>query len=284
MALIVPPTGEDDKGKEEKKPRPLEPSELKKAIEEEGLSADVTYESVRREGEKELRRSSGSLGWSALAGGLAMGFSFLTESLLHAHLPDASWRPLITKLGYPVGFVIISMGSQQLFTENTLTPIVPLLLDKSRAKFLSVMRLWGVTLAANIAGTLLFALVLARTTTFDAQVQRAFTDVAREALRGTFLETFLRAVFAGWLIALMVWMLPASKTAQHTTIIIMTYVVGIGGLAHIIVGSTEVLYLVIAGQATMADYFIGFFLPALTGNVVGGLALVAGLNHAQVVE
>jgi formate/nitrite transporter FocA (FNT family) len=281
VTVASPPKEEK---KEDKKPRPLEPDELKKAIEEEGLNADVTYESVRREGEKELKRSSGALAWSGLAGGLAMGFSFLTEGVLRSHLPDAPWRPLITKLGYPVGFLMITMGSQQLFTENTLTPIVPLLVDKTRDKLVNVARLWGVTLVANIVATFVFAFVLAQTTTFDPDVKRAFGDIGREALRGSFPETFIRGVFAGWLIAAMVWMLPAAKTAQITVIIIMTYLVGIAAFAHIIVGSTEVLYLVMSGQASLADYFVGFFLPALTGNIVGGITLVAGLNHAQVVE
>jgi formate/nitrite transporter FocA (FNT family) len=72
-----------------------------------------------------------------------MGFSFLGEGLLRSHLPDASWRPLIAKLGYSFGFVIVIIGSQQLFTENTLTPVVPLLSEKTRAMLRNVARLWA---------------------------------------------------------------------------------------------------------------------------------------------
>ena len=52
----------------------LEPYEKVKAREEESLNANITYEVVRVEGEKELKRSSEALAWSALARGLAMGF------------------------------------------------------------------------------------------------------------------------------------------------------------------------------------------------------------------
>jgi formate/nitrite transporter FocA (FNT family) len=268
----------------EQPPVELDASEQKKAEEEESLDANVTYEVVRREGEKELERSSSALAWSALAGGLAMGFSFVTEGLLRSHLPDAPWRPLIAKFGYPVGFLMVTLGSQHLFTENTLTPVVPLLADKSRSKFAAVGRLWMVTLVANLVGALLFALALAKTGIFEPEVKTAFADIGREALRGDFLTTFLRGIFAGWLIAAMVWMLPAASTAQPMIIVVMTYLVGVGGLSHIIVGSSEVLYLVVSGLATFSDYVIGFMIPALLGNAIGGLALVTGLNHAQVVS
>lgn len=262
----------------------LEGYEVKKAEEEEGLNASITYEVVRREGEKELERSPSALAWSGLAGGLAMGFSFVAEGLLRSHLPDTSWRPLITKLGYPVGFLMITLGSQHLFTENTLTPVVPYLVEKTRKKLATLGTLWGVTFTANIVGALLFATAIALTGIFEPDVKRAFTDIGRETLRPDFITILLRGIFAGWLIAAMVWMLPAAKSGQAAVIIIMTYLVGIGTFAHIIVGSHEVLYLVVSGQATIADYLTGFMIPALAGNIIGGLALVAGLNHAQVVS
>ena len=89
-----------------------------------------------------------------------MGFSFLVEGLLHSHLPDAPWRPLVATFGYSVGFVIVILGSQQLFTENTLMPIVPLLSHRTKARFLNVLRLWTAVFLTNMAGAFLFALVL----------------------------------------------------------------------------------------------------------------------------
>ena len=260
----------------------LEEHEKQKADDEESLNASITYEVIRREGEKELERSPQALAWSGLAAGLSMGFILVAEGLLRSHLPDAPWRPLIAKLGYSVGFLIVILGSQQLFTENTLTPIVPLLTRKTGEMLGRVLRLWGIVLVANLAGTILFAWVVARTTLFEPDVHAAFLGLASESLRGDFATTLLRAVFAGWLIALMLWMLPAAKSEQIPVIVGMTYLVGLAGLAHIIAGSTEVAYLVARGSATWADYFGRFVAPTLLGNTLGGVTLVAALNHAQV--
>ena len=268
--------------KEDERRPHLEPDEEKKAEEEESLNANITYEAVRREGDKELSRPASGLFWAAIAGGMSMGFSFVTEALLRAHLPDTEWRPLVTKLGYPVGFLMISLGSQQLFTENTITPIVPLLVARTSEMFKRVAILWFVVLLGNLLGALAFASLVGLTDTFEPKVHVAFAAIGHEALRSGFATTFVRGIFAGWLIALMVWMLPAASSEKVTVIAVIAYLVGIGGLAHIIVGSIEVLYLVVTGAESVGTYFTGFMIPALLGNVLGGLTLATGLNHAQV--
>ena len=260
----------------------LEEHEKQKADEEESLNASITYEVIRREGESELERPPQALAWSGLAAGLSMGFNLVAEGLLRSHLPDTAWRPLVAKLGYSVGFLIVILGSQQLYTENTLTPIVPLLTRKSGEMLGRVLRLWAIVLVTNLLGTILFAWVVARTTLFDMEVHRAFLGVASEALRGDFATTLVRAIFAGWLIALLVWMLPGAQTEQVPVIVAMTYLVGLAGLAHIVAGSVEVAYLVARGAATWGDYLGRFVAPTLLGNTLGGVTLVAALNHAQV--
>ena len=278
----APDTTNDDEQSDGRGPD-LDADEQKKAKEEQSLSASVTYEAIRREGEKELARSPQALAWSGLAAGLSMGFILVAEGLLRSHLPDASWRPLVAKLGYSVGFLIVMLGSQHLYTENTLTPIVPLLSRRSGAMLGRVLRLWAIVFATNLIGTIVFAWVVARTTLFDPEVHTAFVGVATEAMRGDFATTLLRGIFAGWLIALMVWMLPGSKGAQFAVIVVMTYLVGVGGLAHVIAGSTDSEYLVARGMATWGDYAGGFVIPTFIGNTLGGVTLVAALNHAQVV-
>ena len=251
------------------------------AREAEKLDAKTTHEVIRREGEHELERSSDALFWSWLAAGLSMGFSFLVDALLRTYLPDATWRPLVAKLGYTVGFLIVILGSQQLFTENTLTPIVPLLSKKSSTSARNVGRLWSVVLVANMIGVLLFALVLGRLAVVEPDVQRALSDIAAEAMRPDVWTTLLRAVYAGWLIALMVWMLPGAETSKIAVIVIMTWIIGVAGFAHVIAGGTEVFYAAIRGEASWTEAVFGFLLPTLIGNIFGGVTLVAALNHAQ---
>ena len=260
----------------------LEPDEEKKAEEEESLNASITHEVIRREGIKELERPASALAWSGLAAGLSMGFSFVAEGVLHAHLPDAPWRILVAKLGYAMGFLIVILGSQQLYTENTLTPIVPLMAKKTREMFRKVGMLWSVVFVTNLVGTLLFAWAIAYSDAFSPEVRHAFDTIALKSAEGDALGRIVRGVFAGWLIALLVWMLPAAEHSKVLVIILMTWLVGAGELAHVIVGSVETFYLAAKGLMSYGTALVGHILPTLLGNTLGGVTMVAAINHAQV--
>jgi formate-nitrite transporter family protein len=249
------------------------------AMERQSASPDVVYEAIRLEGEEELERSSSALFWSGLAAGLALALSFLAPALLQSAIPPAPWRHAVASLGYTVGFIFVVLGRQQLFTENTLTPVLPLLHDWR--KLPNVLRLWGVVLVANLVGAAAFAWVLGHTDLVAAEVHAELRAIAREALAPSAAVTFLRAIFAGWLIALMVWLLPGAEAARLTAIVLPTYLIGLAHFAHSIAGSVDVLYLVFGGQASWGDY-LSFFVPTLLGNVIGGVTLVALLNHGQV--
>jgi formate/nitrite transporter FocA (FNT family) len=256
----------------------------KKQVEDRlAIGANVVYETIRREGEDELHRPAPALAWSALAAGLSMGFSFIAEGLLTARLADQPWRPLITRAGYCVGFLIVILGRQQLFTENTLTVVLPLLLRKDLSTFLRVLRLWAIVLGGNLVGTFLFALCIAKIGLFDAHTQQCLTEIGATHVGAGFGIVLVRAIFAGWLIALMVWLLPGAESARVSIIIIVTYLVGISGFNHIIAGSTTMFFLISTGSISWGTYMLQFFLPTLLGNIIGGLSLVTALGHAQVV-
>jgi formate/nitrite transporter FocA (FNT family) len=264
--------------------RRQEDVERKEVEERSSPSGKVVYKAILKEGYEELERSSSALFWSGLAAGLSMGFSLITEGLLHAYLPNTFWRPLVAKLGYSVGFLIVILGRQQLFTENTLTPMLPLLQRKDGRTALNVLRLWAVVLAANLLGALLLALAVAKSNAFDPHVRTAFAEIGAKAMEPGFATVLLRGVFAGWLIALMIWLLPFAEAARFWVIILITYVVGLGQLSHVIAGSVEVFELAAAGGATWPGVAGGYVVPTLIGNIIGGVTLVAALNHAQVVS
>ena len=247
------------------------------------VSAVVVHETIRKDGDEELQRPLPALAWSAFAAGLTMGFSFVAEGLLRRYLPDAPWRPLLVNLGYPVGFLIVIVGRQQLFTENTLTAIIPLLARRNLSTLFLVIRLWAVVLVSNLVGAHIFAWAAGNSSVFRPEVQGALRDLAREAAAVTFGSAVLRGIFAGWLIATVVWMLAAVDTGRIAIIVILTYLVGLAGLTHIIAGSVEVLFLVMTGQLSWFAYLGGYMLPTLIGNILGGVSLVSALNHAQVV-
>jgi len=260
----------------------LTTSERKEAKRRSAPGVVVVFEAIRREAVDELERPWRALFWSGLAAGLSMGFSFLAEALLQSGLPDTSWRSLVSKLGYAVGFLIVILGRQQLFTENTLTPVLHVLEQKNRSALVDTARLWGIVLGANLLGTLAFAFALSSASLVDANSMSALDSIAVHALDGGFWNTLLRAIFAGWLIALMVWLLPVAQNGRVIVIIIITYLVGIAGFPHIIAGSTEVFYALMTGGTTPAAAIGQFFVPTLIGNTIGGVALVAAIVYAQV--
>jgi len=259
-----------------------EREEKQEAHERSAPSSSVVYGAILKEGEEELARPSSALFWSGLAAGIAMGLSMIAEGLLMTYLPDAEWKPVVAKLGYSAGFLVVVLGRQQLFTENTLTPILPLLQRKARATVANVMRLWTVVLVANVLGGLALALVAAHTNAFDPAVRASFAELGHKALQPEFATVLLRGIFAGWLIALMVWLLPFAETARVGVIILVTYLVGLGEFSHVIAGSIETFTVAAMGQASWADVLGSYFVPTLIGNIIGGVTLVACLNHAQV--
>lgn len=269
---------------DETTPIPISTRVEKKQVEERlAIGPHVVYETIRREGEEELHRTVSALAWSGFAAGLSMGFSFISEALLASHLPDAPWRPLVSKLGYAVGFLIVVLGRQQLFTENTLTVVLPLLLQKNVETLYRMLRLWGVVLCANLVGTFLFAFCIATISVLDSHTQAYLAGIGAAHIGTPFGIALMRSIFAGWLIALMVWLLPAAEASRIWIIILLTYLIGLGGFNHIIAGSTTVFFLVVTHGISWGAYFTQFFVPALIGNVIGGFSLVAALGHVQVI-
>ena len=244
--------------------------------------ARVIHEIIREDGEKELERSIKAIAWSALGAGLSMGFSFFTMAVIRSALPEAPWSKLVTSFGYTIGFLIVVLGRQQLFTESTLTAVLPLLTRKSRKAFLQTARLWSVVLVFNIAGTFIFAWLISHSGLFDADINKALRTIAEEAVKDPFWPMLIKAVLAGWLIALVVWLIPGAGQSRLLLILILTYVVAAAHFSHIIAGSVEVAYDVFIGHLSVGEYFTGFMIPTLIGNTVGGVSLVAILNHAPV--
>ncbi len=262
----------------------MDDSERKEAKERSAISAAVVHEAIREEGVSELKRSSSALMWSGFAAGLSMGFSLIAAGLIGRYLPGVSWAPLLSSFGYTIGFLIGVLGRQQLFTENTLTAIIPLLHERSLKNLLNVLRLWVVVLISNLIGVFAVTWVIANTSIFEPEVKNMFLEIGLKAIQPGFTIVLLSGIFAGWLIALMVWLLPAAETARTWVIIIITYIVGLGGMSHVIAGSAETFYLVAVGNISFTTYLLSFLVPSLIGNIIGGVSIVAAINHAQVVS
>ena len=110
----------------------LSDNEVEAVAQRKAGSAKVVHEVIRLQGDEELDRPWVSLLFSAFAAGVAISASIIAEASLSMRLPDSAWRELVIGLGYPVGFVLVILGNLQLFTENTVTAVLPLSLPIPR--------------------------------------------------------------------------------------------------------------------------------------------------------
>ncbi|HWE77178.1 MAG TPA: formate/nitrite transporter family protein [Pseudolabrys sp.] len=244
----------------------------------------VIYEVVRRLGQEEMERPLVSLWWSGVAAGLSISFSLLAQGILHEHLPDAPWRVLVVSLGYTVGFLIVVLGRQQLFTESNITVVLPVLKDLTPSNVWRMSRLWVIVLVANLAGTLFAAVFCTYFPVVPQDLYGAMLAISREMAHLSWWQMCFHGVTSGFLIAAMVWMLPTAESAKLPVIALMTWLIAVGGFTHVIAGSMDAYLLVFAGDWEWWRFITGFFLPVLIGNMVGGTALFALISYAQVME
>jgi formate/nitrite transporter FocA (FNT family) len=213
-----------------------------------------------------------------------MMLSVLAEGLLHSVLPGFGGREAVTDLGYTLGFLIVILGRLQLFTENTITPVLPLLANPSKRFLYRTGRLWVLVFAANLAGTFVAAFMLAYGDIVTPEQLAATVDVSMKVLSHTPLETMRYGVIAGFLIAALVWCMPTTRGAEFPMIFFITYVIALGDFTHVIAGSGEGFLVFLTGNASFGFVTLGLILPAFLGNILGGTLLFAALAYVQVME
>ena len=217
--------------------------------------AMAIHEHIRQDGEKELERDAMALLWSAIAAGLSMGASLLAKGIFHVELEGVPGSFLLENLGYTFGFIIVIMARQQLFTENTVTAVLPVMQKPTMSNVGLLMRLWGVVLLGNILGTGIAAWAFEYMPIFNEETRDAFVKIGMDVMKNTPSEMFANAIISGWLIATMVWMFPAAGAAK---------IVVINGTLH------------------WSDFIWPFALPTLAGNICGGTFIFALMSHAQI--
>ena len=245
-------------------------------------SARIVHEVVRRHGDEELDRPALSLLWSGLAGGVAISASILGQALIESRLPDAGWSPLIASIGYTLGFLIVILGSLQLFTESTLSAVIPVVTHPSRRNLGRLLRLWGLVFVANMAGTLFLAGLVHHEFVGSPEQREAMLALSRKLLDHSWTDKVKLAIPAGFLIAAIPWALPSARGQQFWVVFVLTYFIALGGFVHVVAGSGEAWLLSFAGETSFAHAVFGIILPALVGNIIGGTGLFALLAHAQV--
>jgi formate/nitrite transporter FocA (FNT family) len=270
-----PQSAEDQEAEEERD---------EEAIEGAGkLAPKLLWEVIRRDGEEELTRPTRSLIYSGIAAGMMISMSVLGEAVFRTYLPpDASWSYLIENLGYSLGFLVVILGRMQLFTENTITTVLPVIADPRRPMFLAMARLWTIVLSANVVGAFAIAAFYAFTPALDREFVLAFDTLSTHATGFPPGEAFARAIPAGVLVAALVWMLPQRQGGAFPIILVFTWLIAAGDFTHVVAGSVEWAWMVWRGALGFWEGALRFFLPVLAGNVIGGTVIFTLLAYGQV--
>jgi formate/nitrite transporter FocA (FNT family) len=239
------------------------------------------YEQVSRNARRELQRPARALAISGIVGGLTMGLTGLSVSVITALLGGSSVAQFVALLFYPMGFMAVILGRGQLFTENTLYPVALILAE--RRHFLSTARLWAIVFPSNVAGAFLFALLAARTKALQPATLHALVDLGTQAANPTMRHVFWSGVVGGWMIAMVAWLVSGSHSITGSVAVIwaLAFIVGVGHFAHCIATSGEILAAVLSHGVSAGGYF-RWLLAATSGNIVGGVVLVTLLEYGQV--
>jgi formate/nitrite transporter FocA (FNT family) len=268
-----------------KSPQPAAKQDSQKHLER--PSAQDIYEQVANNARQELGRSSISLGISGFAGGIFMGLSAMGNAIAIAMLTPVGSIPssatlFIGKMFYPLGFIAVILGRSQLFTENTLYPVALVLAEKNH--FWQTLRLWAVVLPFNVVGALAFAVLASRTQALPPAVLQSLGQLGLEAANHPAATIFWSGVMGGWIIATVAWLVSGSHSITGSAMIIwmLAFVVGLGNFAHCIAASGEVFAAILTGRASWIA-FPNWFLPAVAGNICGGVGMVTLLEYGQVI-
>ncbi|WP_159981729.1 MULTISPECIES: formate/nitrite transporter family protein [unclassified Novosphingobium] len=259
----------------------LDAQEARDVQDRRASSSKIVHEVVRLQGEEELARPMLALCLSGLAAGLAIALSLMCELFLRSHLPDSDWAPLIYFLGYPIGYVIVIMGRLQLFTESTVTAVLPVATSPTWRNFGRLSRLWICVLAGNLVGVTLVSALMASEIIITHEQRLIALDILDKLELQHWSRTLTLGIPAGFIMAAIAWVLPNSRGSEFWVIFSLTYAIALGGFAHVVTGSSQATFLWLSGSIGFSEAWLEFTLPALLGNIIGGTGLFAVLAHGQ---
>ncbi len=243
----------------------------------------IIYEVLRRQGEEELRRPYGSLFWSGIAAGITIMASVIAQGGLRHKLPaDLPSRQVVADIGYSLGFLIVILGRMQLFTEQTIVTVLPVMAEPGWRKLGGTARLWAIVFIANMGGACVAALVILHLRLVNDGLLASMIEVSSGLLGKTPLALMLQGIPAGFLIASVAWTRAGATSGEFLIVLTLTYAIALGDFTHVVAGAAEAFLLLFNGQIGVGQTLGGIILPALIGNIIGGTGLFAILAHAQV--
>lgn len=235
-----------------------------------------TFRSTVDEAQRRLTRNWPSLLATGAVGGIDVGVGVMALLLVR----EATGNELLGALAFGIGFIALTLGRSELFTENFLVPVAAVVAHKSTVG--ATLRLWGGTAATNLAAgwvfTGLVAMGLPELHEIAVEVGSHYPEL------GISTTSFASAIIGGAAITLMTWMERGTESvpAKLVAVFAIAFVLAAGRLNHAIVVSLEMFAALHAGAPFGYADWLGMASWAALGNVVGGLALVTVLRLVQV--
>ena len=242
------------------------------------FSSEEVFQRIVASADEEVSTGTRELLFSGLAAGFAIVLTFLAHAVGSAQFPN---NTLLGSLLYPIGFMYIILGRYQLYTENTLPPVALVL--TRLASLPLVARVWTVVLVGNVLGAALGAFVLANTHVLSPAAMAAGAEFTKSGLDTAWWDVFYKALFAGWLVAGVVWLDHAVRdsVARLLLIYVVFYTISVTELYHVVTSAADALFYVFVGEGALLTVAYEFWLPVLLGNTIGGVVLVALVNYGQ---
>ena len=244
------------------------------------FGTDEVFQRIIAAADEEIDTGTRELFFSSLAAGFAITLTFLIYSSMTAKTDN----PVLAAMLYPIGFIYIILGGYQLYTENTVPPVA-LVLERL-ASLPAMLRQWWIVLVGNFAGGLFGALILAQTGVFSPEAAAVAVEISQKGVETGFWDLFFKAGFAGLIVAGVVWLdFAARETVSRFFLVYIAFLlIPLADLFHVVVSFTELMYLVFLGEAALLSGLVGFVLPVLLGNTIGGVVLVTLVNYFQTTE
>lgn len=242
------------------------------------FSTNEVFVRVLASADEEIATPKQQLFFSGLTAGFAIVLTFLGHAVGAAAFPDNTF---LSALLYPIGFIYIILGGYQLYTENTLPPVALVL---SRIASLPMLvRVWSIALLGNVVGAVLGAYVLAHGQVLSPAAMQAGVEFTSEGLEKDWWAVFNRSLFAGWLVAGVVWLNHAARDTVSRFIIIYVifYLIAAAELYHVITAACEALFFLFVTGTDPVAVAAEFWIPILLGNTIGGVFLFTLVNYAQ---
>ncbi len=234
-----------------------------------------------RIGERRLVRPFVGDAVTSFIGGMSVSFGAVAMAWAAA-LVGGGAGEVVGALLFPVGFLILLLGKSELFTENFFLPVMAVL--ERRGTLRQLVAHWSVTLASNLLGCFVFALLISRPGVLDSGPAGYLAELATRKVETPLATSFVQAIFAGWLMTLLTWLLLAARGIGPRLAVIwaMGALIVLGRFNHVVISAAELFMAMLLGAPVgVMDWAADSFLPALLGNVVGGTVFVTLLFYIQ---